>query len=155
MIKRVTSLSELKILYNSFDESAVLKSRAALHYGGELYDTDMLWKAWANIYLIINECIIVAHFDNPDHCDGFIWFVIGPDYRVNKIIAQSYIWVSVSPLIGMKVFLEAEKLIKKRSNIDYMTMGVLQSSPVSQKFENVLCNRLGFAPEGKSFYKKV
>lgn len=155
MIKRVTSLKEFEMGLYCIEAEVSGLDNVPLHYGCEKFDRDMLWKAWGNVSLLLNECVIVANFDKPDHIDAFIWFVIGNDYRVNKIIAQSYIWLSLSPLMGIKVYKEAERILMAKGNIDYITMGVLQNSPTSSKTENVLCNRLGYKPEGRSFYKEL
>ena len=155
MIKRVVSLEDADTFYNSFSEEELKHFEVPCHFGDVPYNPTLLKQAWKNVSLLISDCIIVANFDTPNHIDGVIWFIIGPDYRTGKTVAQSYMWISRSPLIGIKLYIEAEKIIKKRTDIDYMIVGVLESSSVADKFEDVMCGKFGFKPESRSFYKKL
>lgn len=147
MIKRITSLDDLRIVHANFIELA--KEHPVKHYGGLPFLPDVMWQAWSNENLLVNSAVLVVNFVDDVTIDALSWFVIGPDFRVNKIVATSYLWISKDHKHGLQVFNEAMAILK-RKRVDIINVGFLLNSPSAGRVEKLL-QRRGFQPEDKSY----
>jgi len=147
MVKRVTSLDDFKIVHANFAELA--KHHPVKHYGGLPFLPDVILAAWSNENMLINTCVLVCNFLSETEIDALCWFVVGPDFRVNKSIATSYLWVSKNNKNGLKVFLEAINILK-RKRVDVINVGFLTQSPSAPQVEKLL-KKMKFKPEDKSY----
>ena len=147
MIKRITTSDDLKIVHENFAELA--GTHPVKHYGGLPFLPDVILAAWSNDNLLTNSCVLVCNFTGERKIDALCWFVISPDFRVNKSIAVSYLWVSKTNKSGLKVFLEALRILK-RKRVDVINVGFLTQSSSAPRIEKLL-QKMGFVPEDKSY----
>lgn len=147
MIRRITDASDFKLVYENFSKLA--EEHPVKHHTNLPFQPHIMWLAWNNENLLINSAVLVASFIDEKNIDALCWFVIGPDYRVDKNIASSYLWVAKDKKNGLKCFNKAIEILKKKK-VDVINVGFLVNSPSSSKIEKLL-QRKGFLPEDKSY----
>jgi hypothetical protein len=146
-LKRIVTIDDLEILHANFVEFA--KTNDINHFGGIKFDPDILFLAFQNTNLLVNSNVVVANFVDDTTIDALCWFAIGPDFRVNKTIATSYMWVSKTHKNGVRVFNEALRILKAKK-IKIINVGVLSCSPYKETIFKMLTKK-GFQPEDESY----
>jgi hypothetical protein len=147
MIQRIVSVDDLDVVHRNFLDLA--KEHPVMHYGGMPFLPDTMLLAWRNTNLLINRCVLVVNFTDEEHIDALCWFTIARDWRVDRVIASSYLWVSKNNKHGLQVFLECLDILK-RKEVDVINVGFLLNSPSADKVERLL-QKKGFIPEDKSY----
>jgi len=148
MIKRIVTVEDFDIVYENFRELA--KTHPVKHFGIE-FDPKTLWMAWRVNNLLINSCVLVCNFVDDTTIDALCWFVITHDWRIDKDVASSYLWISKDKKRGLQVFREALAIIE-RKRVPIVNVGYLLSSESAPRIEKML-QRMGYKPEDKSYYK--
>lgn len=136
MIKRIVTSQDLRNLCDSFRDFA--QTNSINHFGDQKFCVDTIYEAWKNENLLINSCVIYAN-ENNGFYDSVCWFVINRDFRINKVVAHNYMWISLSNH-GFKCLNSCLKVLKKRK-IDFINIGLLNNSPYFKKIERVLLKK--------------
>jgi len=151
MIKRIVSTEDFALVYHNFSELS--KEHPVKHYGGISFNPETMYGAWNNENLLINKCVLVCNFIDEQIIDSLCWFVIGRDWRINKTVATSYLWVSKSNKTGVKVLKESLKILE-RKKVDVIEVGFLLNSSSAPQIK-LLLNKLGFKLDAESYFKVV
>lgn len=147
MIKRIVTSQDLLNLCESFRDFS--KTNSINHFGDQKFCVDTIYEAWKHENSLINSCIIYAN-ENNGFYDSVCWFVISKDFRINKIVAHNYLWISLNNKNGYICLNKCLQLLNKRK-IDFINLGVLCNSPYLNKIKKVLSKK-GFQDESVSMF---
>jgi len=136
MIKRVQHISEVQ---ECFDNWAInqkewndkFHSENKFSKFGLPFDVNCLQSFWSNQYHW-NSCYALIH-KTDDVLDGFIWWIMGLDEKINKRTFTEYVWFSNNPKISIKLFKESIKYAKA-NNFDIINVGNINDDPKLKKF---------------------
>lgn len=95
------------------------------------FDVQCLRSYWSN-QVQLNNCYILINTTN-DILDGFIWWVMGLDEKINKKVFTEYIWFSNNPKISIKLFKESVKYAKE-NKFDIISVGNINDNSKLKKF---------------------